>query len=1031
MANVGYATLSIIPSMKGFQSSLGSQLGGSAIHATAKKEGSKVGSVFGGSISRAIGTSIIGYAAFTAITGAVRATTSAIFNFNSQQENARIAFTNFFGDAKKADKLMRDLLNFARTTPFEITGLTKNAQSLLAMGISAKDLLPTLTAVGDSVAAVGGDAGTLERVATAIGQIAAKGRVQGDELRQLTENGIPAVRILANEYKLTQAKFLEFVTAGKINAKKALPLLLKGIEEGTKGVNGETAKMGGIMQNQSKTFTGALSNIKDGFNQTVGAGFKPFFDVVESGMAKLATQLGSKRATQLAKGFAEGLATGLSGVGKVFSGVGQALNPKPADAAAGLRRPKAGRGVLAPADNGLGAKAGQLLQTTLAKLQPLISTIAGAWKATASAFLSGLARIAVAGQALIGPLGAAFDVIVAKVGPQITQLGAVLSEGFTQVSTLVSGTLIPAIVRIIPILAPVAAFFLSVFLGAVIGAIKGVINIIRGLVTVVAGVINVISGLVHGDWALVWQGLKQIVQGALRLILGIIQVAWNVGIIGVFRKGLAVIKALGTGGFRALLGAPRLFAKGVTTIIRGGLSLVADTFRVYMKLTGSIWKAAWGTLRSVVAAAKGKIVSVVKSILSAVLSPFKGLGGKLLSAGADLVRGFAQGIRNQIHDVVAAAGAIANAVPDKVKSLLHIKSPSRVMERIGREIPNGLIKGMKSKHKAIRAATRALVSDLQRGFAGKITGSVKEIKRTLDDLADDLAKSGHRGAAKFVDKFSKEMQKYAKQRDKLAKQISNQKSVISDLKQQRAALRDAVSQRVSDTSNFLAFGGSIDGILAKLRSSKAIALEFQQGLARLRKLGLNNTTLLQLANADPEEALTTIRTLLGNQGSIKEINGLVGSIDKIGKAAGKNVSGIYDAGIKTAEGFLKGLQSQESKIIKYMIKLAKKLEKELKKALKIKSPSRVTRQIGSFTGRGLALGLLDEKARVDRAARKLAPRFPKPAPVRGMDNSRGGSVDGRFALHVHIGDRELTEIVKVEVKKENTGTARALVNGRR
>lgn len=1032
MANVGYATLSVIPSLKGFQSSLGSQLGSSGVTGTARKSGERVGGVFGGSIARAIGTSIIGYAAFTAVTGAVKATTQAIFGFNSQQENARIAFTNFFGSAKKADKLMRDLLNFARTTPFEITGLTQNAQSLLAMGISAKDLLPTLTAVGDAVAAVGGDAGTLERVNTAIGQIAAKGRVQGDELRQLTENGIPAVRILANEYKLTQAKFLEFVTAGKINAKKALPLLLKGIEEGTKGVNGETAKMGGIMQSQSKTFTGALSNIKDGFNQTVGQGFKPFFDVVEKGMARLAELLGSKRATKLAQNFAKGLASGLSGIGKIISGVSSAANAPPPDAAAGLRKPGAGKGVLAPEQSGLGAKAGQLLQTTLAKLKPLITTIASAWKATATSFLSGLARIAVAGQALIGPLGAAFDVIVAKVGPKITELGATLSSGFTQISTIVSTQLIPAIVRILPILAPVAAFLLNVFLGAVVGAIKGIIKVIVGLVGIITGVVNVITGLVHGDWSLVWQGMKQIVAGAFKAIIGIIQFALNAGVLGVFRKGLALIKAIGTGGWRALLAAPRALMSGVKSLARAGLSGVAALFRTYLALIKGSWRNGWTLIQLIVGQAKGKVISAAKGLLSGVKGALSGAGTLLLGVGRAIVSGLISGIKGAAGAIPAAAASLVDKIPGTVKKLLNIHSPSKVMAKIGAEVPNGLVVGLKSKKAKIRSATRALVSDFARGFEGKIKGSVKEIQRAFNDLANDLDKLGKHHLAKFIDRLGKEQVKLAKQRDAVAKQIAKQKDLIADLKSQRAQLRDAVFDKLSGTSNFIDFGTSIDGIVAKLQSSKAITAEFASSFKALQKAGLNKTTLTQLANADPDQAVATMRTLLANKGQIKNINSLVADINTNSTIAGKAAGSMFDAGIKTAEGFLKGLQSQEKKILKYMDKLAKKLAKEFRKSLKIKSPSQVTRQIGSYTGQGLGLGLLDEEKFVQKAANRLLPTFPKKiaGPVGLPSASAGDGVSG-LAVHVHIGDRELKEIVKVEVKKENVGTARSITNGRR
>lgn len=1035
MANVGYATLSVIPSLQGFQSSLGAQLGGSAVTATAKKEGSRLGSAFGGSITRAIGTSIIGYAAFTAITGAIGAAKYAIIDFNAQQQNAEIAFTNFFGSAKQAKRLMGQLLDFARTTPFEIVGLTQNAQSLLAMGISAKDLIPTLTAVGDAVAAVGGDAGTLTRVNTAIGQIAAKGRVQGEELRQLTENGIPAVRILANQYKLSQAAFLEFVTAGKVNAAKALPLLLEGIEKGTKGVNGETAKMGGLMEAQSKTFTGALSNIKDGFNQVVGAAFKPFFDEISQGMAHLATVLGSDKAKQLAANFAKGMRQGFSGIGKIVGAVGDAVNPKPAK---GRPTSSGGPGNRASGDGPVATGSGQekaaaALQLALAKLAPVIKTIGSAWASVSGALVSGFSRVAAAAQSLIGPLAAGFDTIWKTAGPKITELGQVLSQGITQITTAISTNLIPAIRTIIPVLAPIVGFFLGIFLSAVVGTVKGIINIIRGLVNIISGVVNIIAGIFTGNWSQVWLGAKQVVAGVLRGILGIVQVAWNIGVIGLFRKGLAVIKALFSGGFKALTAAPRATLDLVKSIVRSGLKLVGDTFRVYMAITRSVWKAAWGTIASVVRAAKGAVVGAVKSLLSSVKGALAGAGTALIGAGRAIVDGLVAGIQGAAGRVTGAAKALVDKIPSTVKKLLNIHSPSKVMEYIGREIPNGLIKGMKSKNAKIRQATAALANDVRRGFTDRMTGTVSQIKSVLNDLANDLDKAGKHHAANVVDYVQRVQLRYAKQRDALKKQISSQKSLIADLKKQKADLDASVRQRVIDTSNFLEFGGSIDGILAKLHSSVAITREFQQGLAKLRKSGLNQTTLLQLANANPEDAIATIRTLLGNKGAIGQINGLVKQIGTIGVAAGHTAGSAYDAGIKTAEGLLKGLQSKESLIEKYMKRLADKLAKTLRKSLGIKSPSRVTREIGAFTGEGLAVGLRSQQAAVQKAADAMLPAFPRTldAPTQMTASRAGDGLSGPLAVHVHIGDRELTDIVKVEVKKENVTTARALTNGRR
>lgn len=71
---------------------------------------------------------------------------------------------------------MKDLSDFAKKTPFELTGIRQNAKQLLAMGISSEDLIPTLKALGDVSA---GLSVPLDRLALAYGQVMAKGKLQG------------------------------------------------------------------------------------------------------------------------------------------------------------------------------------------------------------------------------------------------------------------------------------------------------------------------------------------------------------------------------------------------------------------------------------------------------------------------------------------------------------------------------------------------------------------------------------------------------------------------------------------------------------------------------------------------------------------------------------------------------------------------------------------------------------------------------------------------------------------------------------
>src|SRR5581483_12011490 len=209
------------------------------------------------------------------------AATKAGFGFNQMRQQAEIAFTTMLGDGRKARAFLDDLQQFAAKTPFEFSGLVESSQKLLAMGFAAKDVIPTMTAIGDAVAALGGDAGTLDRVTTALGQIQAKGKASAEEMLQLTEAGIPAWQFLADAIGTSVPEAMKLVSKGAVDAKTTVDAVTKGMEK----------RFGGMMEKQSHTFSGLWSTVKDTFDQISGAVMKPFFDLATKGLQAVVDRL--------------------------------------------------------------------------------------------------------------------------------------------------------------------------------------------------------------------------------------------------------------------------------------------------------------------------------------------------------------------------------------------------------------------------------------------------------------------------------------------------------------------------------------------------------------------------------------------------------------------------------------------------------------------------------------------------------------------------------------------------------------------
>lgn len=258
---------------------------------------SRTGSAIGRGLTapiRGASTVLAGYGitAGTIFTGAGVAAVGMGIKFAASQEQAEMAFSTMLGSARQAKAFVADLQNFAARTPFDLPSVTTGAQRLMAFGFAAKDVLPTLTAIGDAVAGMGGSAEQINQVTIAIGQMSAKGKVQGDELLQLTEAGIPALRILANQYGVTTAAMQDMISKGLVGSAEAIPKLMAGIEQGTRGAAGQTQAFAGMMANQATTLTGIWSNFTDNLNRALGQLVTPVLPVVKSALSGVTDGLG-------------------------------------------------------------------------------------------------------------------------------------------------------------------------------------------------------------------------------------------------------------------------------------------------------------------------------------------------------------------------------------------------------------------------------------------------------------------------------------------------------------------------------------------------------------------------------------------------------------------------------------------------------------------------------------------------------------------------------------------------------------------
>lgn len=229
-------------------------------------------------------------------------------NTASGLQQSQIAFETMLGSADKAHSMLDDLANFAKTTPFEFSELVPASQKMLAMGFSADKVLPILTTVGDTAAGLGAGSEGVNRITTALGQMQAKGKISTEEMMQLTELGIPAFQILADKVGMTVPQLQDMMSkAGGVGAQQlfqqgGLDFLIEGLQQGTEHVAG----FGGMMEKQSHTFGGAVSNLKDTVEQGLAKAVMPLLPFATTVATKVGDAIGP---------IFDGVVGGLSGLG--------------------------------------------------------------------------------------------------------------------------------------------------------------------------------------------------------------------------------------------------------------------------------------------------------------------------------------------------------------------------------------------------------------------------------------------------------------------------------------------------------------------------------------------------------------------------------------------------------------------------------------------------------------------------------------------------------------------------------------------
>lgn len=175
-------------------------------------------------------------------------------------QQTKVGFEVMLGSAEKANKMIAELREMAKFTPFESKDLFKASEIMLGFGIAGEKVKGTLNMLGDVSR---GNAEKLRLITLAYSQIHAAGRLMGQDLLQLINAGFNPLQEISKKTGKSMAVLKKEMEDGKISFAM--------VEDAFRTATSEGGRFFGMMEKQSHTFYGIASTLRDEWNEALTA----------------------------------------------------------------------------------------------------------------------------------------------------------------------------------------------------------------------------------------------------------------------------------------------------------------------------------------------------------------------------------------------------------------------------------------------------------------------------------------------------------------------------------------------------------------------------------------------------------------------------------------------------------------------------------------------------------------------------------------------------------------------------------------
>ncbi|WP_446098081.1 hypothetical protein [Bacillus velezensis] len=297
----------------------------------------------------------------------------------------------------------------------------------------------------------------------------------------------------------------------------------------------------------------------------------------------------------------------------------------------------------------------------------------------------------------------------------------------------------------------------------------------------------------------IWNGLKTFFTSWLNTQKKIFSTVWN------------AIKTVVTTVWKAVSFTAKSIWNGLKSFFSGMLNGTKSVFTsVWNAVKGfvtGLWKGLVSTAKSLFNSMKNAISGIMKSAKSTITSIWNGVmkffrGINLWQIGKNIIQGLIKGISGMAGALASKVKSMANAIPNGMKKLLGIHSPSRVMrDQVGYHVGTGMAAGIDKSQAKVKAAAAKAAKAAQKAAEVKVSNKIKNA-----EVKYDTKKMGADTYIKTLQKIQKQNKLTSEQNRKIQREIyqasknasDKQKKLLKEQQRKEAKAKLAYTKKVSD-----------------------------------------------------------------------------------------------------------------------------------------------------------------------------------------------------------------------------------------